>query len=42
MELLRGEIKIITGNANKNLAERISKELDKNIADSQPIVFMKV
>ncbi len=39
MELLRGEIKIIAGNANIGLAEKISKKLGKNISDSQVTHF---
>lgn len=39
MELSRGKIKIITGNANKDLAEKIAKGLDKDIADSQVMHF---
>ena len=39
MESNRGEIRIITGNANKGLAEKISKELGRDIADSQVTHF---
>lgn len=39
MELNRGKIKIITGNANKDLADKISKDLGKDIADSQVMHF---
>lgn len=39
MELSRGEIKLITGNANKDLAEKIGKALDMKIADSQVTHF---
>ncbi len=39
MELSRGEIKLITGNANKDLAEKIAKALDMKIADSQVTHF---
>lgn len=40
MELLRGEIKLIAGNANVDLAEKIAKELGRKIADSQVKNFM--
>ncbi|MGO1468913.1 MAG: ribose-phosphate diphosphokinase [Tissierella sp.] len=39
MELNRGKIKIITGNANKDLADKIAKDLGKDIADSQVMHF---
>ena len=40
MELVRGQIKIITGNANVDFAQKVAKELDKKIADSQVTHFM--
>lgn len=39
MESNRGEIRIIAGNANEELAEKISKELGRDIADSQVTHF---
>nr|WP_300003655.1 ribose-phosphate pyrophosphokinase [Tissierella sp.] len=39
MELVRGQIKIITGNANVDFAQKVAKELDKTIADSQVTHF---
>lgn len=39
MQLVRGEIKIITGNANVDFAEKVAGELGRNIADSQVTHF---
>lgn len=39
MQLVRGEIKIITGNANVDFAEKVARELGRNIADSQVTHF---
>lgn len=40
MELLRGEIKLITGNANVDLAEKIAKALGRKIANSEVKHFL--
>lgn len=39
MQLVRGEIKIITGNANVDFAQKVAGELGTNIADSQVTHF---